>query len=243
MRVRPLVSLIALSLALAGGPALAQQNIDKVFGGITAEAGQSYGSLETVNGGITIREGATVRSAETVNGGITIERNAQVGGVETVNGGISLDDGARVRGAEAVNGGIRLGRDAKVDDDVEVVNGGDGRRLRSLAPTSVTCSEPPAACWMRARAASASSPLVMVNSRFLLSVTNFLPSSFDRRAVNPCDGCATSASIDQYSWALKASISSSRSTIMRNAGDCTRPADSPRCTLRHSTGDRLKPTR
>ena len=43
-----------------------------------------------------------------------------------------------------------------------------------------------------------------------------------------------------WDWA---SISSSRSTIMRSAGDCTRPADSPRCTLRHSTGERLKPTR
>ncbi len=38
---------------------------------------------------------------------------------------------------------------------VEVVNGGAGRRLRSLLATSVTCSEPCAACWMRRRAASA----------------------------------------------------------------------------------------
>jgi hypothetical protein len=47
----------------------------------------------------------------------------------------------------------------------------------------------------------------------------------------------------QYSCALNASISSSRSTIMRKAGDCTRPAESPVCTLRQSTGERLKPTR
>ena len=42
MRTTPLASLITLSLALAAGPALAQQNVDKVFGGITAEAGQEY---------------------------------------------------------------------------------------------------------------------------------------------------------------------------------------------------------
>src|SRR5690606_14333119 len=40
---------------------------------------------------------------------------------------------------------------------VEVVNGGAGRRLRSLLATSVTCSAPAAACWMRRRAASADS--------------------------------------------------------------------------------------
>ena len=45
MRTTPLASLIALSLALAATPAMAQQNIDKVFGGITAEAGQEYGTL------------------------------------------------------------------------------------------------------------------------------------------------------------------------------------------------------
>ncbi len=38
---------------------------------------------------------------------------------------------------------------------VEVVNGGDGRRLRSLLTTSVTCSTPLAAVTMRLRAASA----------------------------------------------------------------------------------------
>ena len=42
---------------------------------------------------------------------------------------------------------------------------------------------------------------------------------------------------------LKASISSSRSQIMRSAGLCTRPADRPRRTFFHSSGERLKPTR
>ena len=47
----------------------------------------------------------------------------------------------------------------------------------------------------------------------------------------------------QYSCATKAAISSSRSQIMRSAGLCTRPADSPRRTFFHSSGERLKPTR
>lgn len=124
MRVSKLASLITLSLALAGGPVLAEQNIDKVFGGITAEAGQQYGSLESVNGGITIRKGATVRSAETVNGGISIDDDARVGSAEAVNGGISLGTGASARSVETVNGGIRLDSRARVEHDVETVNGG-----------------------------------------------------------------------------------------------------------------------
>ncbi|HEX4854781.1 hypothetical protein [Arenimonas sp.] len=124
MRVRTLASLISLSLALAAGPALAQQDVDKVFGGITAQADQEYGSLSSVNGGITVREGAKVESAETVNGGITIHDRARVGSAETVNGGITLGEGARAGSLEAVNGGIRLAKGARVDRDIEAVNGG-----------------------------------------------------------------------------------------------------------------------
>ena len=64
-----------------------------------------------------------------------------------------------------------------------------------------------------------------------------------RRASKAPSGWVRLAWMVQYSRALKASISSSRSTIMRRAGDWTRPADNPRCTLRQSTGERLKPTR
>lgn len=124
MRVRNLASLVSLSLALAAAPALAQQDIDKVFGGITAEAGKEYRNLESVNGGITIREGATVRSAETVNGGITVQARARLGSTETVNGGITIGADAEVGSAETVNGGIRLAAGAQVSDDVETVNGG-----------------------------------------------------------------------------------------------------------------------
>ena len=47
----------------------------------------------------------------------------------------------------------------------------------------------------------------------------------------------------QYSRATNAAISSSRSQIMRSAGLCTRPADSPGRTFFHNSGERLKPTR
>jgi hypothetical protein len=124
MRVRKLVSAVALSLAIVAGPSVAQENIDKVFGGITAEAGKEYGSLESVNGGITIRDGATVRNADTVNGGISIHAGAKVGTAETVNGGISLDADATADSLEAVNGGLSLDERAKVRYDIETVNGG-----------------------------------------------------------------------------------------------------------------------
>ena len=45
------------------------------------------------------------------------------------------------------------------------------------------------------------------------------------------------------SWAIKASISASRSQIRRSATDCTRPAEREPGSLRHSTGESVKPTR
>ncbi|WP_434421769.1 hypothetical protein [Nannocystis pusilla] len=41
----------------------------------------------------------------------------------------------------------------------------------------------------------------------------------------------------QRSSGTKAAISRSRSTISLTATDCTRPADSPRATFFHSSGD------
>jgi hypothetical protein len=125
MRVRTLVSAVVLSLAVAAGPAFAVENVDKVFGGITAEAGKEYGSLQTVNGGITIRDGATVRSAETVNGGISMDDDATAESLEAVNGGLNLGERAKVAtDVETVNGGIKLADGAGVGGDLETVNGG-----------------------------------------------------------------------------------------------------------------------
>ena len=46
----------------------------------------------------------------------------------------------------------------------------------------------------------------------------------------------SSASSDHHSTGTNAAISRSRSTIIRRATDCTRPADSPNCTFSHSSG-------
>ena len=56
-------------------------------------------------------------------------------------------------------------------------------------------------------------------------------------------GVAKVATSDQYSRGMNFSISSSRSQTSRSATDCTRPAERAPGSLRHSTGDRVKPTR
>ena len=68
--IRPRTALL-LTLALATTPALAQQEISKVNGSITADAGQTYGDLDTVNGSIRIGDGVTAEDASTVNGSKT----------------------------------------------------------------------------------------------------------------------------------------------------------------------------
>jgi hypothetical protein len=49
--------------------------------------------------------------------------------------------------------------------------------------------------------------------------------------------------MDQYSLGLKVSISYSRSQTRRSATDWTRPAERAPGSLRHRTGERVKPTR
>lgn len=116
--------LLALALAAACGTVAAQENISRLNGGITAEAGKAYGKLDTVNGGIRIRAGASVRSAGTVNGGINVDDRAETGELSTVNGGIRLGEGVQVGGdVTTVNGGIRIDRNSRVDGDVRTVNG------------------------------------------------------------------------------------------------------------------------
>ena len=124
-RVRLSPLLLAAALALGSGAALADgpRSESKVLGSITAQAGQSYDSLDSVNGGISIQRGATVRSAETVNGGISIDEGATVGSAETVNGGISIAGKVKLGSAETVNGGISLEDDGDVSGDLETVNG------------------------------------------------------------------------------------------------------------------------
>ena len=113
-----------LALALSASTAYAQQDISKVNGSITADAGQTLGELETVNGSIRIGAGATVAKAGTVNGSISAGEKARTGALETVNGSIRLDRNVSVNGGvDTVNGAIFVDRGGKVEGGVETVNG------------------------------------------------------------------------------------------------------------------------
>jgi predicted acyltransferase (DUF342 family) len=120
------LALTAVLCAGASTSAFAQQDIDKVNGGITAEAGQRYGDLETVNGGIHLENGAQLDDASTVNGGIEGGDDVRAHSLETVNGGIKLGKRIQVGSIETVNGSIFLDRGSRVADGIGNVNGGIG---------------------------------------------------------------------------------------------------------------------
>lgn len=116
-----------LAVALSAGSAFAAEDVSKVNGSITAEAGQTYGDLETVNGSIRINGGATTDQASTVNGSISVDDKAVTGGLETVNGSIKLGRDVTVNGGvETVNGSIFVDRGGKLKDGVATVNGAIG---------------------------------------------------------------------------------------------------------------------
>ena len=124
--------LAALLLALSA-PAFAHDqatdghDIDKVNGSITAEASQTYGSLETVNGSIHIESGARVEDAETVNGSIKAADNIHADSLSTVNGSIRVGEQARIGGPiETVNGSVFVDRGGNIARNVETVNGAIG---------------------------------------------------------------------------------------------------------------------
>ena len=110
-------SLCLLPLALAlSAPAFAAQDIDKVNGSITVEAGQTVGDLDTVNGSIRVAgNGKLASKLETVNGGIFVDRGGDVrGDIETVNGAIGLVDTDLSGGITTVNGDVTVGVDSHV---------------------------------------------------------------------------------------------------------------------------------
>jgi DUF4097 and DUF4098 domain-containing protein YvlB len=118
---------LMVALALAAAPVWANEDISKVNGRITAEAGRQYGDLDTVNGGIGVEDGARTGSAETVNGGISVGNRAQTGGLSTVNGGIKVGSQAVIGGGiETVNGSVFVDRGSQVSGGVETVNGAIG---------------------------------------------------------------------------------------------------------------------
>ena len=127
-------TVLLLTLALAATPALAQQEISKVNGSITADAGQTYADLETVNGSIRIADGAIAEDASTVNGSINAGEKARVDSLETVNGSIRVGKDVQVRSdIETVNGSIFTDRGTTVGGNVSTVNGAIGLVATQLA--------------------------------------------------------------------------------------------------------------
>ncbi|AMU96714.1 hypothetical protein [Xanthomonas citri] len=119
--MKPQILLLALSLVCTS--AWADEDVSKVNGKISADAGKTYGALETVNGSIEIGAGAQTKNVETVNGGIRIGDNARTGGVETVNGSILAERGSQISGGvETVNGSIGL-VGTELGKGIETVNG------------------------------------------------------------------------------------------------------------------------
>jgi DUF4097 and DUF4098 domain-containing protein YvlB len=118
---------LAMPAAFADGQPAVGQDVDKVNGSITAEAGQAYGNLQTVNGGIHVEANARTGNVGTVNGSIHVADGAQVGGLETVNGGVRAGQHVVIgKGVDTVNGEIFVDAGGHVGGDVGTVNGGIG---------------------------------------------------------------------------------------------------------------------
>ena len=119
---------LGFAIALVTAPALAQshQDIDKVNGSITAEAGQTYGDLDTVNGSIRLEMGATVGDAETVNGSIQAAESVTAKSLTTVNGSVRVGTSSKLDSVETVNGSIFVDRGGNIHRGVETVNGAIG---------------------------------------------------------------------------------------------------------------------
>lgn len=119
---RSLISLlIALSLA---GAAVAADDISKVNGTASVDAGQNAGDVHTVNGSVRIGSRATVQKASTVNGSVELGEGATATAVKSVNGAVSLHEQSRVSDdVQTVNGRVQLERGADVKGHLSNVNG------------------------------------------------------------------------------------------------------------------------
>lgn len=114
----------ALALALMLPLSATAQDVSKINGSVSVDAGQHVGDAHSVNGSVNIGDGATVQDASTVNGAIHLGARAQANSLHTVNGGEALDQGAQVRGeVRSTNGGISLDPGADVTGEVSNVNG------------------------------------------------------------------------------------------------------------------------
>ena len=133
---------LALTLALVSTAAWTapQQDIEKINGSISAEAGQVVGNLETVNGSIRVAQDVRIDGhVETVNGSVFVDRGGNVDGdVSTVNGAIGLVDTDLSGGIETVNGDITVGVRSHVKGGIKVE-----KPNSSWMPISIVKRKPP----------------------------------------------------------------------------------------------------
>lgn len=121
MRRTLLSLLIALSVS---GAALADEDISKVNGSATVEAGQHAGDVHTVNGSVRIGDRAVVQKASTVNGAVELGESASATIVKSVNGKVTLHANSKVSNeVETVNGTVQLDQGADVKGPLSNVNG------------------------------------------------------------------------------------------------------------------------
>jgi hypothetical protein len=113
-----------LALALLLPLMVAAQDISKVNGNASVDAGAHAGNLQSVNGSVEVGSGAVVQDAGTVNGSVNLGDHAQASTLRTVNGQISLARDSRVGGGvKSVNGDISLRPGADVAGSLSNVNG------------------------------------------------------------------------------------------------------------------------
>jgi DUF4097 and DUF4098 domain-containing protein YvlB len=121
MRRTLLSLLIALSVS---GAALADDDVSKVNGTASVEAGQHAGDVHTVNGSVRIGARAVVQKASTVNGAVELGESATATIVKSVNGAVSLREKSKVSDeVETVNGKVQLDPGADVKGHLSNVNG------------------------------------------------------------------------------------------------------------------------
>ena len=100
------------------------QDISKVNGSVSVDAGQHAGAVHSVNGSVNIGEGAVVQDASTVNGSVHLGAKAQAASLHTVNGAQTLGENAQVRGeVTSTNGSISLDPGTDVTGNVSNVTG------------------------------------------------------------------------------------------------------------------------
>jgi hypothetical protein len=120
---RTLLSLF-IALSVSGAALASDDDVSKVNGTASVEAGQHAGDVHTVNGSVRIGARAVVQKASTVNGAVELGESATATVVKSVNGAVTLHEKSKVSDeVETVNGRVQLEPGADVKGHLSNVNG------------------------------------------------------------------------------------------------------------------------